>query len=46
MGYISKEIMQILVNNEIFLNLDFSDLNVCVDHTKGKPTKHTKKEAT
>ena len=46
MKYISKEIMQRLVKNEIILNLDFTYLNVGVDCTKGKPTKHTKKVAT
>jgi len=43
LGHISKEMMQRLVKNEILPNLDFTDLNVCVDCTKGKQTKHTKK---
>ena len=44
LGHISKERMQRLVKNEILPNLDFNDLNVCVDCIKGKQTKHTKKE--
>ena len=43
LGHISKERMQILVKNEILPNLDFTDMNVCVDCIKGKQTKHTKK---
>ena len=35
-----------LVKNEIFSDLDFIDLNICVDCIKGKQTKHTKKWAT
>jgi len=46
LGHISKEMMERLVKNEILLNLDFIDLNVCVDCIKGKQTKHTKKGAT
>jgi len=46
LGHISKERMQRLVKNEIFPNLDFIDLTVCVDCIKGKQTKHTKKGAT
>ena len=46
LGYISKERMQRLVKNEILSNLDFTDLNVCVDCIKDKQTKHTKKGAT
>jgi len=46
LGHISKERMERFVKNEIHPNLDFSDLNVCVDCIKGKPTKHTKKGAT
>jgi len=38
--------MERLVKNEILLNLDFIDLNICVDCIKGKQTKHTKKGAT
>jgi len=44
--HISKERMERLVKNEILLNLDFIDLNICVDCIKGKQTKHTKKGAT
>ena len=46
MGHISKERMERLVKNEILLNLDFIDMNVCVNCIKGKQTKHTKKRAT
>jgi len=46
LGHISKERMERLVKNEILLNLDFTDLNVCMDCIKGKQTKHTKKGAT
>jgi len=38
--------MQRLVKNEILPDLDFTDLNVCVDSIKGKQTKYTKKGAT
>ena len=38
--------MQRLVKNEILPNLDFTNLNVCVDCIKGKQTKYTKKGAT
>jgi len=43
LGHISKERMERLVKNEIRLNLNFTNLNVCVDCIKGKQTKHTKK---
>jgi len=46
LGHISKERMQRLVKNEILLDLDFTDLNVCVNCIKGKQTKHIKKGAT
>ena len=46
LGHISKERMERLVKDGIFSNLDFIDLNVCVDCIKGKQTKHTKKGAT
>ena len=46
LGHISKERMQRLINNEILSNLDFTDLEVCIDCIKGKQTKHTKKGAT
>ena len=46
MGHISRERLKRLVKYEILLNLDFSDLGVCVDCIKGKQTKHTKKGAT
>ena len=35
-----------LVKNEIFMNIDFSDFSVCVDCIKSKQTKHTKKNTT
>ena len=43
LGYISKERLQRLVNNEILPNLDFINLGICVDCIKGKQTKHFKK---
>ena len=46
LGHISKERMQRLIKNEILSNLDFTDLEVCIDCIKGKQTKHTKKGAT
>ena len=46
LGHISKERMQRLIKNEILSNLDFIDLEVCIDCIKGKQTKHTKKGAT
>jgi len=46
LGHISKERIQRLVKNEILLDLDFTDLNMCVNGIKGKQTKHTKKGAT
>jgi len=38
--------MQKLVKNEIFSNLDFTDMNLSVDCIKSKQRKHTKKGAT
>ena len=38
--------MEKLVKDGILPNLDFTNLNVCVDCIKGKQTKHTKKGAT
>ena len=38
--------MERLVKTEILPNLDFTDLNVCVNCIKGKQLKHTKKGAT
>ena len=38
--------MQKLIKNEILSNLDFTDLEVCIDCIKRKQTKHTKKGAT
>ena len=38
--------MERLVKDGILSNLDFIDLDVCVDCIKGKQTKHTKKGAT
>ena len=46
LGHISKERMERLVKDGILSNLDFTDLDVCVDCIKGKQTKHTKKGAT
>ncbi|KAL4010594.1 hypothetical protein IC575_030095 [Cucumis melo] len=41
LGHISKERIKRLINNEILPNLDFTDLEICVDCIKGKQTKHT-----
>ena len=46
LGHISRERMEKLIKNEIFSDLDFTDLNICVYCTKGKQTKHTKKGTT
>ena len=47
LGHISKERIKRLIKNEILPQLDFSDLDVCIDCIKGKQTKHTlKKPAT
>ena len=46
LGHISRERMERLIKNEILPNLNFTDLNNCVDCIKGKQTKHTKKGAT
>ena len=46
LGHISRERMERLIKNEILLDLDFKDLNTCVDCIKEKQTKHTKKRAT
>jgi len=43
LGHISKEMIEILVKNEIIPNLDFTGLNVCMDCIKGKQIKQTKK---
>ena len=36
LGYISKERLQRLVNNEILPNLDFTDLKICMNYISGK----------
>ncbi|RDX99589.1 hypothetical protein CR513_17343, partial [Mucuna pruriens] len=46
LSHISRERMKRLVKNEIILNLDFTDQNICVGCTKGKQTKHKNKGAT
>jgi len=46
LGHISRERMKRLIKNEILPNLDFMDLNICVDCIRGKQIKHTKKGAT
>ena len=46
LGHISKERMERLVKYGILSNLDFTNLDVCVDCIKGKQTKHTTKGAT
>lgn len=44
MGHISKERIMRLVKNEILPQLDFSDLNVCIECIKGKQIKHITKK--
>ena len=46
LGHISKERIMRLVKNEILPQLDFSDLNVCVDCIKGKLSKQAIKANT
>ena len=46
LGHISKERLERLVKNEILPNLDFKNLNICVECIKGKQTRHTKRGAT
>lgn len=47
LGHISKERIMRLVKNDILPQLDFGDLNVCIDCIKGKQTKRiVKKPAT
>jgi len=46
LGHISREMMERLMKNEILPDLDFMDLNICMDCIKGKQRKHTKKGAT
>ena len=46
LGHISIERMERLTNNEILPNLDFTDLNICVNCIKGEQTKHIKKGVT
>ena len=43
LGHVSRERMKKLIKNEILPDLDFTDLNICMDCIKGKQTKHTKK---
>src|SRR5687767_5146924 len=44
LGHISKGRMERLIREEILPNLDFSDLDQCVDCIKGKFTKQIKKD--
>jgi len=46
LGHVSKERLKRLVKNEILPNLNFIDLDICLDCIKGKKVKHTKKGAT
>ena len=46
LGHVSKERLKRSIKNEILLNLNFVDLDICLDCIKGKQTKHTKKGAT
>ena len=43
LGHISRERIERLIKNEILPDLNFTDLNICVDCIKGKQIKHTKK---
>jgi len=36
LGHISREMIKRLIKNEIISNLDFTNLNICVDCIKGK----------
>ena len=45
LGHVSKERLKILVKNNILNELDFSDLNDCVECFKGKMTNKRKKTA-
>lgn len=45
LGHISKEQLQRLIKNEILHDLDFTDLDICVDCIKRKHTKYTIKKA-
>ena len=42
-GHISKERLERLVKNEILHNIDFINLDLCVNCIKGKRTKHNKR---
>ena len=44
LGHISRETMKILIKNEILPDLDFMDLNICVDCIKGKQINIKRKE--
>jgi len=46
LSHVSKERLKRLVKNGILTNLNFTDLDICLDCIKGKQTKHTKKGAT
>ena len=46
LGHISRERVERLIKFDILPNLDFSDLETCVDCCKGKLTKIKKKEST
>lgn len=43
LGHISKERMMRLMKSEMLPQLDFADLDICVDCIKGKQTKHISK---
>ena len=46
LGHISRESIERLIKNEILPDLDFTDLNICMDRIKRKQTQYTKKGAT
>ena len=46
LGHISKQRLKRLVKNEILTNLNFTNLNICVDCIKGNQTRYTNKGVT
>lgn len=44
LGHISKARIEGLIKSEILPDLDFFDLNICIDCIKGKQIKHINKK--
>lgn len=44
LGHISKARVERLIKSEILPDLDFTNLNICIDCIKGKQTKHISKK--